>query len=111
MEEAQYRISLKVENEQLLPGLKKELIESLLGESTCLCGHHIGDAEREVLTGYIRLFPPLSYKSVYDQFKNAALRWGGEHNPKLLSITLFQYFITSMKLSNSSKKSLILTMI
>ena len=84
VEEAQYRISLKVENEQLLPGLKKELIESLLGESTCLCGHHIGDAEREVLTGYIRLFPPLSYKSVYDQFKNAALRWGGEHNPKLL---------------------------
>lgn len=39
VEQAQFRIGLKVEDQQLLPGLRKELILSLLNESTCICGN------------------------------------------------------------------------
>lgn len=84
VEEAQLRIGLKVEDEKLLPGLTKELVLSLLKENTCLCGNPITDAERESLNNLLRMFPPLSYKYIYDQFKNNAVRWSATYDSEVL---------------------------
>ncbi len=84
VEEAQYRIGLKIEDEKLLPGLRKELVISLLGESTCLCGNPIHDKERAALESLLKMFPPLSYKYIYDQFKNNAARWAAAYDSDIL---------------------------
>lgn len=84
VEQAQLRIGLKVEEEVLMPGLTKELVLSLLNESTCLCGNPIHEKEHEELEKLRRLFPPLSYKHIYDQFKSGAIRWSAEYDSTLL---------------------------
>ncbi len=84
VEEAQVRIGLKVEEEKLLPGLTKELVLSLLKENTCLCGNPITDAERTSLNNLLKMFPPLSYKYIYDQFKNNAIRWSTTYDSEAL---------------------------
>lgn len=84
VEEAQLRIGLKVEEEKLLPGLTKELVLSLLEEDTCLCGNLITDAERTTLSNLLKMFPPLSYKYIYDQFKSNAVRWGATYDSEVL---------------------------
>lgn len=84
VEEAQLRIGLKVEDEKLLPGLRKELVLALLDESTCLCGNPIHEKERAALKALERMFPPLSYKYIYDQFKNAAVRWSATYDSEIL---------------------------
>lgn len=85
VEEAQFRIGLKIEDETLLPGLTKELILSLLKENTCICGTPLGEEERVVLEEKLRMFPPLSYKYIYDQFKKSAVRWQTSYDPELLA--------------------------
>lgn len=84
VEQAQFRIGLKVEDQQLLPGLRKELILSLLNESTCICGNPIHEKERAALEELKKMFPPLSYKYIYDQFKNSAVRWSAEYDSEIL---------------------------
>ena len=94
VEEAQLRIGLKVEDEKLLPGLRKELVLALLNESTCLCGNPIHEKERAALKALERMFPPLSYKYIYDQFKNSAIRWSATYDSEILLKHLeaiFQY--------------------
>lgn len=84
VEEAQFRIGLKIEDEKLLPGLKKELIQSLLKEDTCICGTPLGEKERETLNNYLKMFPPLSYKYIYDQFKKSSSRWNSTYDQEML---------------------------
>lgn len=94
VEEAQLRIGLKVEDEKLLPGLRKDLILALLNESTCICGNPIHDKEKAALKALEKLFPPLSYKYIYDQFKSSAVRWSATYDSEILVKHLeviFQY--------------------
>ena len=84
VEEAQFRIGLKVEDQKLPKGLTKELVLTLLAENTCLCGNPITAKERAVLEDWKKMFPPLSYKYIYDQFKNAAIRWSATYDRDLL---------------------------
>lgn len=94
VEEAKLRIGLKVEDEKLLPGLKKELVLALLKEDVCLCGNPIHEKEHRALKDLEKLFPPLSYKYIYDQFKNAAVRWSATYESDILIKHLeaiFQY--------------------
>ena len=92
VEEAELRIGLKVEDQVLLPGLEKQLIQSLLEETTCICGNHIGDKERASLEGWLRMFPPLSYKYIYDQFKKSAARWSSEYDSDALKVHIDAIF-------------------
>lgn len=94
VEEAQLRIGLKVEDETLLPGLTKELVLSLLNEKTCICGNPLHEKEYAALESLKKMFPPLSYKYIYDQFKNSAVRWSATYDDEVLlkHITaIFQY--------------------
>lgn len=84
VEEAQFRIGLKIEDQKLPRGLTKELVLTLLDSYTCLCGHPITAKERQVLEELKKMFPPLSYKYIYDQFKLSAARWGATYDCELL---------------------------
>ena len=84
VEEAQFRIGLKIEDQKLPRGLTKELVLTLLDSDTCLCGHPITAKERQVLGELKKMFPPLSYKYIYDQFKLSAARWGATYDRESL---------------------------
>lgn len=84
VEEAQLRIGLKVEDQKLPKGLTKELVETLLSENTCLCGNPITASERSELEKLKAMFPPLSYKYIYDQFKQSATHWTATYDDTLL---------------------------
>ena len=92
VEEAQLRIGLKVEDQKLPRGLTKELIETLLDEGVCLCGHAVEDEERLALEKLRAMFPPLSYKYIYDQFKQSASHWTATYNDTLLPEHLKKIF-------------------
>ena len=94
VEEAELRIGLKIEDQKLLPGLTKDLVLSLLNEHTCLCGNPIRESEHAELESLLKMFPPLSYKYIYDQFKNSATRWSATYDSEILLKHLeaiFQY--------------------
>lgn len=84
VEEAQYRIGLKIEDQKLPQGLTKDLVLTLLKMDTCLCGNHITDRERFCLKEWEKMFPPLSYKYIYDQFKSSASRWSTSYDKDTL---------------------------
>lgn len=84
VDQAQYRIGLKVEDVSLMPGLNKQLLLSLLKEDTCICGQPLGQQERDKINDLLKLFPPLSYKYIYDQFKNSSKRWAASYNKDAL---------------------------
>ena len=92
VEEAQLRIGLKVEDQKLPRGLTKELVETLLADEVCLCGNPIGDEEKAVLESLRAMFPPLSYKYIYDQFKQSATHWTATYDAELLKKPLTKIF-------------------
>ena len=80
VEEAQLRLGKKVDDQKLPKGLTKELIQTLLTEDVCLCGRPIEEEDRTVLKKWLNLFPPQSYKYIYDQFKHTATHWTSDYN-------------------------------
>ena len=92
VEEAQLRIGLKVEDQKLPRGLTKELVETLLADGVCLCGHPVEEEERLALEKLRAMFPPLSYKYIYDQFKQSATHWTATYDAELLPEHLKKIF-------------------
>lgn len=92
--EAQLRIGLKIEDQKLPKGLTKELVLLLLESNQCICGTPINEKEREALQKLEKMFPPHSYKHIYDQFKSSAIRWGATYDKGALLKhieAIFQY--------------------
>lgn len=103
VQEAQFRIGLKIEDEKLIPGLTKSLVLALKKEDTCICGNKIGDAELQNLDEWLKKFPPLSYKYIYDQFKASAARWSANYDPDLLVEHLQSIFKLRDQISSQQK--------
>lgn len=82
--EAKTRIGLKVEEERLIPGVTKQLIDALIKEEYCICGNRITEQEINELKKHLNLLPPLSYKYMYDNFSNSALRWSSSYDKDAL---------------------------
>lgn len=60
---------------EVLPrGISEDLIEYLTdpNTTTCVCGRPLCNAEREHVLSYLRLMPPRSYASIYQNFCNRA---------------------------------------
>ena len=79
IEEAKKVLKLKADQNTLIPGINKPLIESLSKETNCICGREINDEERKHIVSYLNLLPPLSYQQTYDNFTNEAKRWSGKY--------------------------------
>ena len=80
MQDAKKYIKLKIDQEKLLPGVNRVLIDSLKCEENCLCGRPLYKEQRERLLAYYKLLPPDSYKGLYDNFTKMADLWGKEYN-------------------------------
>ena len=79
-------------------GLEKNLIETLLDENrtTCICGNHLGEKEKEVLRKYLMLFPPYSYTALYNRLLSMFNAIGMEYNEDKI-ITYFQEIFKAME--------------
>lgn len=84
VEQAEYRIGLKIEDQKLPRGLTKELVQTMLESDKCICGNEIKERELFFLEELKRMFPPLSYKYIYEQFKLSAKRWSETYEADIL---------------------------
>ncbi len=89
-QDAEKRLYMQVQDEEkrIIPGLKKELLISLIQDVThkrCICGHEIGCEEVRALEEWKRCFPPASYKSTYDNFTRNAYKFSRTYDEGKLS--------------------------
>lgn len=84
IESARKTMKMKVEEGKLLPGLKRELVEALLEENQCICGHTLTEENKEELKKLLLMLPPHSYKESYESFVKTAKLWGSEFDIKAL---------------------------
>lgn len=80
MQDAKKHIKLKIDQEKLLPGVNRMLIDALCGEKDCICGRPIFQEQKDRLLAYYKLLPPDSYKGLYDNFTKMADLWGREYD-------------------------------
>lgn len=76
--DAKGKLNLKINTTNLPSGLNKKLISYLLKASTtqCICGHDLGESEREHIQAYLSLLPPKSPAILYHDFTHTAERLG-----------------------------------
>ena len=91
--DAKAKIRFKVERDSLPIGISRQLIEYLLSDNTteCVCGNHLGELEKETIRKYLKLMPPLSYASLYDNFSKTAERWGSGYNKSAIEKWIQMY--------------------
>ena len=68
------------ETETLPNGITEPLIEYLTSPSTdtCVCGRPLCPAEKEHVRSWLKLMPPRSYASMYQNFSSSAEHMGGQ---------------------------------
>lgn len=89
--DAKKKIKLKIEHDKLPEGVTKKFITHLLAEKTteCVCGRVLGEKEKEHIRRYLKMLPPDSYASLYQDFTKTAVIWGkGYDKEKLESYIL-----------------------
>lgn len=90
VQDAGKRLYMQVQDEEkrIIPGLTKELLNSLLrnsDHSLCICGRKIEREEIGFLEEWKNYFPPASYKSTYDKFNRNAIKFSRIYNENILS--------------------------
>ena len=83
VEDAKRKISLKIENNKFPTGISKKLISYLLANGTteCICGRPLCQDQREHIRSLLKMLPPKSYSSMYNEFSQTARNWGKGYNP------------------------------
>ena len=108
VKDAEQRMYLKVQSEKkkLIPGLRKELLNSLLrNQDECICGNPLNHAAREHLEEWLSYFPPASYKATYDKFKSNVNKHSGSFDEeKLCRSYLTRIFDKYSKIRKCEKK-------
>jgi uncharacterized protein YaaW (UPF0174 family) len=69
---AKKKLKHKLDSETLTPGLNRQLVETLLASTECVCGEPLTKEAKDKLKHFLSLLPPNSYKSIYDMFTHDA---------------------------------------
>lgn len=77
-------IKAQSKKSKVINGVGKELVDALLKEKYCLCGHELGDEEKKVIQELYKFLPPNGYENLYLNFTNMARNWGKEYNREKL---------------------------
>ena len=79
MQDAKKHIQLKIDKEELTPGINRTLLDHILNPENekCICGRPLYHEQIDRLMAYYKLLPPDSYKSLYDNFTRMVNLWGG----------------------------------
>lgn len=104
VQKAKKRLYMHVQDEEkkIIPGLKKELLISLIQDAArkrCICGREIGREEVRALEEWKSCFPPTSYKSTYDNFVRNAERFSRSYD----ETDLLKYFKNIINLKEQIK--------
>ena len=104
VKDAENRMLLKVQKEEkdVMPGLTKALLKSLLEQDECVCGHRLDETAKNRIREWMSYFPPASYKSTYDKFKQQAARHAGRFDEEELSDYMARIFRKHRNCSNRS---------
>lgn len=73
------KLQMVASKEKLPNGITEPLIHYLTSAETdtCVCGRPLCPEEKEHIKNYLKMMPPLSYTSMYQNFSNAAEHMGG----------------------------------
>lgn len=84
--DAKYKLKLKISENTLPQGLEKDFINYLLQDNvdTCICGNKLCPEAKEHIKCYLKLLPPASYTSMYNNFIAKVSGWAMEYQPNLL---------------------------
>lgn len=109
VEEAKNRIYLQVQDQEkeIIGGLSKELLINLIKgytNRTCICGNCLGEKEITCLEQWKSMFPPNSYKAIYDKFNKLAYKYSGKYNSDELKNRIISYFETLESISDYELK-------
>ena len=84
--DAKYKLKLKISENTLPQGLEKDFINYLLQDNvdTCICGNKLCPEAKDHIKRYLKLLPPASYTSMYNNFIAKVSGWAMEYQPNLL---------------------------
>ena len=90
MSDAEKHIKLKMDKQELTPGINRLLLDSILNKTginsdnqeKCICGRPLYNEQIKRLEAYYKMLPPDSYKSLYDNFKRMTNLWGMDYDQK-----------------------------
>jgi len=103
IDDAKKIIKLKADENRLIPGLSKQLIQSLIKESKCICGNEITLKEKQNLNNFLKHLPPQSYQMTYDSFTDEARKWGKGYDRELLEKHIKDVLDNRFEASNCDK--------
>ena len=97
IKEAQYKIHLKASETSLPLGITKQLINFLTSDENneCICGRSLNDDDKQVIKSLLKLMPPLSYTSMYQNFKSNALKYEKDFDESILEEKIKQIISNS----------------
>ena len=97
IKEAQYKIHLKASETTLPLGITKQLIHFLTSDENneCICGRSLNDEDKQVIKSLLKLMPPLSYTSMYQNFKSNALKYEKDFDESILEEKIKQIISNS----------------
>lgn len=97
IKEAQYKIHLKASETSLPLGITKQLIHFLTSDENneCICGRSLNDEDKQVIKSLLKLMPPLSYTSMYQNFKSNALKYEKDFDESILEEKIKQIISNS----------------
>lgn len=79
-------LSDSASEEKTYDALQKNTLLDILKQGTCVCGHHVGDAERMAINKIIDSMPPNSYKYTFNQFVRTTNEKGQAANVEFVKI-------------------------
>lgn len=92
--DAKKKINLKINNAKLPAGVTKRLISYLLDVSTvnCICGNPLCDEEKHTISEYLKLLPPRSYASMYNEFTTMASKYASDYDKEKIENIIRRVF-------------------
>lgn len=83
----QANFNLEISKNILPEGLNKRLINFLLNNDKCICGHQLNMEDKKYLSNYLELLPPHSFTEMYNNLMTLAKEWQSHYDyDKLVNI-------------------------
>ena len=80
IDRASKAIKEEAKKSKVINGVGTDLIDALLNEKYCLCGHELGDKEKATIKELYQYLPPKGYDNLYINFTDMAKIWGKNYS-------------------------------
>ncbi len=83
IKDASDELKTEMDNNHLIDGLDRRLVDSLMKSDYCVCGNPLCEAEKQRLASYYDYLPPKRYDNLYYSFSAQAENWGKNFDKSL----------------------------